>query len=111
MCKRTPRLILEIPRGTKKYKKNYNNRTASERINSYLKDKCGLRRPLIRGLKSFSIKAIMACVLTLLMKVIDFILETTRLLSKEKCKPPPGKPVPEKKTVKTRGGKIALGTT
>lgn len=112
MCvKEHPRLILEIPRGTKKYKKNYNNRTASERINSYLKDKCGLRRPLIRGLKSFSIKAIMACVLTLLMKVIDFILETTRLLSKEKCKPPPGKPVPEKKTIKTGGGEIALSTT
>ena len=90
--KKHPRLILEIPRGSKKYKKTYNHRTASERINSYLKDKCDLRRPLIRGLKNFRLKVIIACIVTLLMKVIGFILEVTYLFNSEgKCTSTAGK--------------------
>lgn len=107
--KEHPRLILEIPRGTKRYKQNYNHRTASERINSYLKDKCGVRRPLIRGLKSFGIKAITACIVTLLIKIIEFIIEVTRHFN------PKGERIvtsektvfEERKKVKTKGEEIA----
>lgn len=81
-----PRLILEIPRGTKGYKSMYNYRTASERVNSHLKDKCRLKNPLRRGLKNFGSHVLMTCITALLMKVIKFIIKnnTSPLCSKRK---------------------------
>ena len=111
--KEHPRLILEIPRGTKRYKKNYNHRTASERINSYVKDKCGIRRLLIRGLKNFSIKVIMACILTLVLKIVEFIIKATyQFNSERKCIVTSKKTVFEgRKAVKTNEEEIVWGIT
>lgn len=49
------RLVGPIPRGTKAWQKNYNNRTATERANSELKQEHGLNALRVRGLSNVKI--------------------------------------------------------
>ena len=73
-----PRLILEVIRGTYRYRKLKALRPASERTNSTAKDDfCILAKPKIRGLKSAGILAQMAVIVVLLKRIARFIVKVT----------------------------------
>lgn len=80
-----PRLLCEIPRGSKRYKEIRNLRSSSERTNSTAKtDLDILQRPRVMGLKRTAILAQLACIVVLLKRFIDFIMRITLTLRKVK---------------------------
>jgi len=74
-----PRLISEIPRCSDRWKKIRNLRSASERSNGTCKssDLDILESPRIYGLTMASIEATMACITTLLKRVMRFVMGIT----------------------------------
>ena len=74
-----PRLVCEIPRSSKRWKKIRNLRSASERTNGTTKeaDLDILESPRVFGLTAASIEATMACITTLLKRVMKFIVRVT----------------------------------
>jgi hypothetical protein len=81
--KEHPRLINNIPRGSKKYQKLKQHRSASERINSAAKEDTPiLRRPRVLDAKRAAILAQMSVIVILLKRAFSFIVKTTILLRK-----------------------------
>jgi len=73
-----PRLVCEIPRGSEKWKKIRTIRSSSERTNSTTKsDLDVLDHPRVMGLERAKILAQMACIVTLLKRVMHFISKVT----------------------------------
>jgi len=73
-----PRLILEVIRGTYRYRKLKTLRSASERINATAKDDfCILAKPKIRGLKNAGILSQIAVIVVLLKRISSFIVRVT----------------------------------
>ncbi|MBA7499499.1 MAG: hypothetical protein GH144_01615 [Clostridia bacterium] len=79
-----PRLVCEIPRCSDRWKKIRNLRSASERSNGTCKssDLDILSSPRIYGLTMASIEATMACITTLLKRVMSFVIGITLNLMK-----------------------------
>jgi len=97
--KEHPRLVNEIPRGSKRYKTIKKNRSASERANSTIKeDQKILDKPRIMNISRANILAQIAAIVLLLKRAFAFIVRTTNLFRKlhktndpdikEKLKPP-----------------------
>jgi hypothetical protein len=73
-----PRLILEVPRGSDRYRRLHTLRSASERTNSTLKDDNAiLSEPPVRSLRRAAVVSLMAATTTLIDRVARFILEAT----------------------------------
>jgi hypothetical protein len=73
-----PRLLLEIPRGTERYRQLHCLRSAAERTNSTLKnDNAILRKPSVRSLRRASMESLMGVITTLLDRVSRFVLDVT----------------------------------
>jgi len=79
-----PRLICEIPRSSDRWKKIRNLRSASERSNGTTKssDLDILESPRIYELAMAYIEATMACITTLLKRVIRFVMRITLNLTR-----------------------------
>jgi len=78
-----PRLICEVPRGSARYKKIRNLRVSSERTNSTAKaDLDILDHPRVMGLERAKILGQIACIVTLLKRVLNFIVEITLIWRK-----------------------------
>ncbi len=78
-----PRLVSEIPRCSYRWKKIRNLRSASERSNGTCKSDLDiLESPRIYGLTMASIEATMACITTLLKRVMSFVIGITLNLMK-----------------------------
>ncbi len=78
-----PRLVSEIPRCSDRWKKIRNLRSASERSNETCKSDLDiLESPRIYGLTMASIEATMACITTLLKRVMSFVIGVTLNLMK-----------------------------
>lgn len=76
--KEHPRLTNAIPRGTKKYQKLKQHRSASERINSTAKeDTPTLRKPRVCNGKRAAILAQMTAIVILLKRAFSFVVKTT----------------------------------
>jgi len=98
--KEHPRLVNEIPRGSKRYKEIKKARSASERSNSTIKEDLKIiDKPKVLNASRSNILAQMAAIVLLLKRTFSFIVRTTNLfrkfhqtndpLIKEKLKPPP----------------------
>jgi len=75
------RLLNEIPRGTKRWKKIRNLRPASERTNSTAKSDLDiLAHPQVMSLERASILAQLACIVVLLKRFLDFVVRVTIIL-------------------------------
>jgi hypothetical protein len=73
-----PRLILEIPRGTDRYKELHTLRSAAERTNSTLKsDLAILDRPAVMSLKAAAPLSLMAVTTALLSRFARFVIDIT----------------------------------
>jgi len=73
-----PRLILEIPRGSERYRQLHTLRSASERTNSTLKDDNAiLRQPPVRSLRRAAVLSLVGVTTTLIDRVASFILGVT----------------------------------
>ncbi|RLE07988.1 transposase, partial [Candidatus Aerophobetes bacterium] len=74
-----PRLVCEIPRSSKRWKKIRNLRSTSERTNGTTKeaDLDILESPRVFGLTAASIEVALACITTLLKRVMKFIVRVT----------------------------------
>jgi len=84
-----PRLVSEIPRCSDRWKKIRNLRSASERSNGTCKSDLDiLESPHLYGLTMASIEATMACITTLLKRVMHFVIRIRILygIYKEKLK-------------------------
>ena len=97
--KEHPRLINEIPRGSKRYNLIKKIRSASERANSTMKEDLKiLEKPRIINAHRAAILAQMAAIVLLLHRAFKFVVKTTILFTKlhqtndpaikEKLKPP-----------------------
>jgi len=97
--KEYPRLVNEIPRGSKRYKTIKNIRSASERANSTMKeDQKILDKPRVMNRSRANVLAKMAAIALLLKRAFSFIIRTTNLFRKlhktndpnikDKLKPP-----------------------
>jgi len=97
--KEHPRLVNEIPRGSKRYKTIKKIRSASERANSTMKeDQKILDKPRVMNRSRANVLAQMAAIALLLKRAFSFIIRTTNLFRKlhktndpkikEKLKPP-----------------------
>jgi len=97
--KEHPRLVNEIPRGSKRYKTIKKIRSASERSNSTIKEDLKiLDKPRIMNSSRANILSQMAAIALLLKRAFSFIVRTTNLFRKfhktndpdikEKLKPP-----------------------
>ena len=97
--KEHPRLVNEIPRGSKRYKTIKKIRSASERANSTMKeDQKILDKPRVMNRPRANVLAQMAAIALLLKRALSFIIRTTNLFRKlhrtndpdikEKLKPP-----------------------
>ena len=76
--KEHPRLVNEIPRGSKRYKQIKRMRSASERANSTLKEDIKiLDRPRVINLGRANILAHMAAIVLLLVRGFSFVVKTT----------------------------------
>ena len=98
--KELPRLINEVPRGSKRYNLIKKIRSASERANSTMKEDLKIiEKPKILNSSRANILAQMAAIVMLLKRAFNFIIRTTNLFRKlyqtndpdikEKLKPPP----------------------
>jgi hypothetical protein len=73
-----PRLILEIPRGSERYRLLHALRSASERTNSTLKeDNAILREPPVRSLRRAAVVSQMSVITTLLDRLTRVVLDVT----------------------------------
>jgi hypothetical protein len=73
-----PRLILEIPRGSDRYRQLHALRSASDRTNSTLKDDNAiLREPPVRPLPRAEVVSLMGVMTTLIDRFFRFVLEVT----------------------------------
>jgi hypothetical protein len=72
-----PRLICEIPRGTKRYKEIKKQRTASERTNSSAKEWTGLKNLRVWGLKAYAVQVSLSCIIVMFKRIAEFILKMT----------------------------------
>jgi hypothetical protein len=73
-----PRLVNEIPRGSKRYKEIKNLRSAAERSNATIKEDLNmLRRPRVIGLKRASILSHIAAIVLLLKRAFAFVVRIT----------------------------------
>lgn len=80
---RHPRLVNELIRGTEKYKAIRNLRPSSERTNSTLKEDYPiLSRPRVMGIQRANVLARMAVIVTLLIRLFNFIIRISYLLRK-----------------------------
>jgi len=97
--KEHPRLVNEIPRGSKRYKTIKKIRSASERANSTMKeDQKILDKPRVMNRSRANVLAQMAAIALLLKRAFSFIIKTTNLFRKfhksndpkikEKLRPP-----------------------
>jgi hypothetical protein len=75
--KENSRLVLEIPRGTRRYKIIFALRSAVERNNDYFADN-GLARPKYNGLHNMQLNACLTGIATLWRKFYDLIEEASR---------------------------------
>jgi len=76
--KEHPRLTNAIPRGTKKYQRLKQHRSASERINSAAKEDTPiLRKPRVRNGKRAATLAQMTAIVILLKRALSFVVKTT----------------------------------
>ena len=81
--KEHPRLTNAIPRGTKKYQRLKQHRSASERINSAAKEDTPiLRKPRVRNGKRAATLAQMTAIVILLKRAFSFVVKTTALFKK-----------------------------
>ena len=81
--KKHPRLVNEIPRGSKRYKEIKKARSASERSNSTIKEDLKiLDKPRVLNASRSNILAQMAAIVLLLKRTFSFIVRTTNLLRK-----------------------------
>ena len=71
------RLVLEIPRGTRRYKIIFALRSSVERNNDYFGDN-GLSRPKYHGLHNMQLNAFLTGIVTLLRKLYDLIEEASQ---------------------------------
>ena len=79
-----PRLLNEVPRGTKRYKKVKNLRTSSERINSSLKDDLNiLDDPVVMNLPMAAMVAAIGNISVFLKRIMDFIVRITLIQNKK----------------------------
>ncbi len=80
---KNPRLVTEIPRGSKRWKKIRNLRSSSERTNSTAKtDLDVIDKPRVMGVKKACILAVLACIATLIKRLLHFIVNITLTLRK-----------------------------
>jgi hypothetical protein len=71
-----PRLLLEIPRGTERYRQLHCLRSAAERTNSTLKDDNAIpHKPSVHSLRRASMESLMGVMTTLLDRVTRFALD------------------------------------
>jgi ribosomal protein L34 len=75
--KKLPRLILEVPRGSKRYKKIKAIRSSSERMNSYGKEWTGITNLRLWGLNAYAVRVALCCIVMMLKKVMEFIIRST----------------------------------
>lgn len=81
--KEHPRLTNAIPRGTKKYQRLKQHRSASERINSAAKENTPiLRKPRVLNAKRAATLAQMTAIVILLKRAFSFVVKTTALFRK-----------------------------
>jgi hypothetical protein len=81
-----PRLILEIPRGSERYRELHSLRSASERTNSTLKeDNAILREPPVFSIRRAAIISQMGVITTLIDRVTSFVLDITIMERKFKA--------------------------
>jgi hypothetical protein len=71
------RLVLEIPRGTRRYKILFALRSSVERNNDYFADN-GLARPKYHGLRNMQLNTFLTGIATLLRKLYDLVEEAGR---------------------------------
>ncbi len=71
------RLVLEVPRGTRRYKIIFALRSAVERNNDYFVDN-GLLRPKYHGLHNMQLNAFLVGIATLLRKLFDLLEEASQ---------------------------------
>jgi len=72
-----PRLILEVPRGSRRYKRLKAIRSSSERTNSYGKEWAGISNLKIWGINAYATRVALCCIVMLLKKIMEFILRAT----------------------------------
>jgi len=75
--KNNPRLIIEVPRCSKRYKQIKNIRASSERTNSYAKQWSGLNNLRLIGTASHAVRVVLVCIVMMLKKIIEFIKKMT----------------------------------
>ena len=79
----SPRLLNEVPRGTKRYKLVRNLRSSSERTNSSLKDGLGiLDNPVVTNITRASIVAAMGNIAVFTKRIMDFIVHINQIKTK-----------------------------
>ena len=73
-----PRLVNEVPRGSKHYHEIKNLRSAAERSNATLKEDLGiLVNPRVMDIKRANILVQLSSIVLLLVKALRFIVQTT----------------------------------
>ena len=75
--KELPRLILEVPRGSKRFKRLKPIRSSSERMNSYGKEWTGINNLRLWGLNAYAVRVALCCIVMMLKKVMELILRAT----------------------------------
>ncbi|MBU2455624.1 MAG: hypothetical protein KJ668_20140 [Proteobacteria bacterium] len=81
--KDNPRLINEIPRGTKRFKLIQQYRSASERVNSVIKEDLKIiNKPIVYNKQRADILAQIAAIVLLLYRALSFVVKISILLSK-----------------------------
>lgn len=75
---RNTRLILEIPRGSERYRELHALRSATERTNSTLKEENAiLREPPVRSLRRTAVVSQIGVITTLIERVMRLVLDIT----------------------------------
>lgn len=73
----TPRLTIEVPRCSKRFKEIKNIRSSSERTNSYSKQWGGLANLRLLGTTAYAVRAVFVCIVVMLTKIVEFIEKMT----------------------------------
>lgn len=77
LIKDNPRLTLEVPRCSKRYREIKNTRSSSERTNSYSKHWAGLTDLRLKGTIAYAVRAVLVCIVIMLKKIAEFIAKMT----------------------------------
>ncbi len=81
--KDNPRLVNEIPRGTKRFKLIQQYRSASERVNSIIKEDLNIiNKPIVYNKQRADILAQIAAIVLLLYRAFSFIVKISMLFAK-----------------------------